>query len=475
MQKKKTQTFISIALAIGAMLIILWILIFQLHFFENQYDVNENSFTSDFVISEETVTATGTTSIGVVSEMFDPDYISATLYIEEVYVTTGDEIQEHTKLFKISDDSLEEARTELENAAEIADLAYRAGVIEYEQSKITAKYDYDITVLESEQAKEVYQETLDQIESNLEQAQNAVDEAEAQIEEYTDAIANDTYTDEYQVQEKLATYNNNLALLNTKSDEWGIPYSAFTSQMGGGGGYDQWELTTLQLLYAELEENLKDYEQAVSDYENAVENAQIQLDKLNVSIKSLKNTLYEAQENYDEKKIAAETSYQISLAKEDLATSDYETALSKAQEDYTALVDAKEEADDNLEEFESLIGDGYFYSSSSGTILMSRVSAESYLQGGSVVIAYSDPSIVTVSVDVDQADISKLSVGDSATLIIDSYGRYTGTISEINPISDSTNRTSITYAVTIEVYETDSMLTSNLTAEVYFNMGEQAQ
>ncbi len=428
------------------------------------------------VISEETVYASGTTSIGTVTEDFSPDYITTQLYIEAVYLSTGDEITEGTAILKISDDSLEEARKELEDASELADLAYRAGLIEYEQSKITTKYDYDSIVLEAKQALEVYNETIADLNLKLEEAEEAVSDAQEELDEYTDALNNDTYATKYTPKEKLALYNENLALLNSKSDEWGIPYSEYTSMVGGGGSsYDQWELITLKLLYAELEENLNECNQAQEDYDNAVENATLQVKKLTLSITTLKKILLETQESFETKKIEAETTYQIALAKSDMAQGDYDTALSKAEEEYDNLLDTKEEADDNLNEFEKLIGDGYLYSSSNGEVLKTLVTADSILQGDSIVMAYSNPDIVTISVSVDQADISKIDIGDQAYVLIEGYGNYTGVVEEIDPISTSTSRTSITYNVTVSIDSEDQSLTSNLTTEVYFNMGEQMQ
>jgi multidrug resistance efflux pump len=436
---------------------------------------SKNDFANGFVVTEDTVYAAGTTAIGVVSEEFEPDYITSDLYIEEVYVATGDVITEETKLLKISEDSIIDAREELETAAESADLAYRAGLIEYEQGKITAKYDYDITLLESEQAKEVYEDTMLELNSRLEEKQEAVEESEEIINTYTDAINNNTYASEYGVEEKQATYDENLAILQTKSEEWGIPYDAFISPGGGSSSYDPWELITLKELYEELEENLEDLEDAEEEYNNMIENASLLLAIEELNLESLKSELYEFQETYDIQAMEAETTYQKALAKSALVESDYETELSKIEEEYNDLLDAKEDADENLIEFEALIGDGYFYSSSAGTILRTAVSEDRYLLGESVVVEYSNPEIVTVSVDVDQADISKIDIGDSAYVIIDGYGEYMGIVEEINPISTSTSRTSITYEVTVSIESEDGNITSNLVAGVYFQMGEEAE
>jgi len=438
--------------------------------------------TTDFgnmTMGANTVSATGTTAVGMDTEEFEPDYITTELYIEEVYLSTGDEIEANTPILKISDDSITDARAELTAAATDATLAYRAGLIEHEQSKITAKYDYDVSVLTGQQAEDVYNATLASLDSTLADAKQQVTDAEDQIAEYTTALETDSYKEDYQVEEKLAAYNTNLALLQSKVAEWNIPYSAFMSSgasMGGGGStYDKWEVTTLNLLYAELAENETEYEKAQDDYDNAVAEAKLQLAQLNLSIETLKENLVQAQADYDTNKTQALTTYNTSLAKSKMAKDDYDTAIKKADETFSTLEATKTEADDNLTEFESLLGDGKLYTTNGGTILRVNVAAEDYLQGASMVLAYSNTDAITVAVSVAQADISKISIGDTANVIISGYGSYTGTVAEINPVSSSTSRTSITYDVTVTLDNTDSTLTSNLTAEVYFNVGGQTE
>ena len=64
-------------------------------------------------------------------------------------------------------------------------------------------------------------------------------------------------------------------------------------------------------------------------------------------------------------------------------------------------LNVKEEADENLQEFEEVIGDGYLYTTSAGTVMMVNVREETDLTGGSMVLAYSNPETVTVTASND--------------------------------------------------------------------------
>jgi hypothetical protein len=178
----------------------------------------------------------------------------------------------------------------------------------------------------------------------------------------------------------------------------------------------------------------------------------------------------EAKENYEIQAGQAKLTYETSLANAERAESDYETALEKAEADYETLKDDYEDARDNLELFESSVGDGYFYASGNGTILRVMVRAEQKLSGESTVFMYSNPDVMSVTVSVDQTDIAKLSVGDDAYVMSTSGDGYEGSIQSISPITSSESRTNVTYSVTVTLSGDTSSLKANQTVTVIFGI-----
>lgn len=106
------------------------------------------------------VTASGVTNVGTVSETFDVTELETELRIEQVYVASGDELKTGDKILKLTEESVENARKELQEKERDAELSYRTGAIEYERSKIAAEYDRDSTKLSGTQADGVYQDSL---------------------------------------------------------------------------------------------------------------------------------------------------------------------------------------------------------------------------------------------------------------------------------------------------------------------------
>lgn len=118
-------------------------------------------------------------------ETFEVENLSSAPVIEEVYVSSSQEIAEGDKVLKLTEESIAEARKELEKTLTEAELACRAGAIEYEQNKITAQYDYQSSLLAGEQASEVYQETIEGLTDSVTKAEEELADAKEQIEEYS--------------------------------------------------------------------------------------------------------------------------------------------------------------------------------------------------------------------------------------------------------------------------------------------------
>lgn len=445
---------------------------------------------SGLTFTEDMTAASGVTNVGITEASFDVENLTTELEIEEVYAVSGEEVTAGDKILKLTEDSVEEARKELERALEDAELAYRTGAIEYEQNLITAEYTRDSAILTGQQAKEVYDETVASLQSAVARAGEELQDAEDDIAEYESYVNDGSYKSYFKVDEYQAIYDENLKALTDKLDEWGIGWSQITGgsagsvQAGGTAGNvlgssgqdsNSSNVKTLASLYSILEQNLKDLEEAQEKYEDAVTNASFNLQTLQLKLPSLQQAVTEAKENYEIQLAQAKLTYETSLSSAERAESDYNTTVEKAESDLASLKSTYEDAKENLERFESSVGDGYFYASEDGTILRTMVRAEQTLTSDAVVFVYSNPKELTVTVSVDQADIAKLTVGDSAYVQTSAGSGYTGVITAIDPVSSSDSRTSVTYSVTVQinVEDEEDSLSANESVTVVFGMTEE--
>ena len=456
--------------------------------------LHKNSSRSEFTLpdnlaglnfTEDMIAASGVTNVGITEETFDVENLTTVLEIEEVYAASGEEVTVGDKILKLTEDSVEEARKELERALEDAELAYRTGAIEYEQDLITAEYTRNSAILTGQQAKEVYDETVASLQSAVTRAEEELQDAEDDIAEYESYVNDGSYKSYFKVDEYQAIYDENLKALTDKMDEWGISWSQVTGgggsvQIGGGAGANMQSGGTsnasiLASLYSILEQNLKDLEEAEDKYEDALTNAAFELQTLQLKLSSLQQAVTEAKEDYEIQLAQAKLTYETSLSGAERAESDYNTTVEKAKSDLAALKSTYEDAKENLELFESSVGDGYFYASEDGTILRTMVRAEQALTSDAVVFVYSNPKELTVTVSVDQSDITKLTVGDSAYVQSSAGSGYTGVITAIDPVSSSSSRTSVTYSVTVQinVEDEEDSLSANESVTVVFGMTEE--
>lgn len=435
--------------------------------------------------TEDMIAASGVTNVGITEASFDVENLTTELEIEEVYAVSGEEVTAGDKILKLTEDSVEEARKELERALEDAELAYRTGAIEYEQNLITAEYTRDSAILTGQQAKDVYDETVASLQSAVTRAEEELQDAEDDIAEYESYVNDGSYKSYFKVDEYQAIYDENLKALTDKMDEWGISWSQVTGgggsvQIGGGAGANMQSGGTsnasiLASLYSILEQNLKDLEEAEDKYEDALTNAAFELQTLQLKLSSLQQAVTEAKEDYEIQLAQAKLTYETSQSGAERAESDYNTTVEKAKSDLAALKSTYEDAKENLELFESSVGDGYFYASEDGTILRTMVRAEQALTSDAVVFVYSNPKELTVTVSVDQSDITKLTVGDSAYVQSSAGSGYTGVITAIDPVSSSSSRTSVTYSVTVQinVEDEEDSLSANESVTVVFGMTEE--
>lgn len=439
--------------------------------------------------TEDMTATSGVTNVGITEETFDVENLTTVLEIEEVYAASGEEVTAGDKILKLTEDSVEEARKELERALEDAELAYRTGAIEYEQNLITAEYTRDSAILTGQQAKDVYDETVASLQSAVTKAEEELQDAEDDIAEYESYVNDGSYKSYFKVDEYQAIYDENLKALTDKLDEWGISWSQVT---GSGGGSTQLSVdvsgnnaqlqsggtsnaSILASLYSILEQNLKDLEEAEDKYEDALTNAAFELQTLQLKLPSLQQAVTEAKENYEIQQAQAKLTYETSLSGAERAESDYNTTVEKAKSDLAALKSTYDDAKANLELFESSVGDGYFYASEDGTVLRIMVRAEQALTSDAVVFVYSNPKELTVTVSVDQSDITKLTVGDSAYVQSSAGSGYTGVITAIDPVSSSDSRTSVIYSVTVQinVEDEEDSLSANESVTVVFGMTEE--
>lgn len=596
-------------------------------------------------LSEDCVSATGLTSVGMLEEICGLGFLEDGLYVEETCLSTGDEVEAGTAVFKVSEESLENARRELEKQVQETALNVRQGAITYETGLVEAQKEKELAAVEADYAQSVYDNAVAAAQSEVDALQKKVDEAQEKADEYTASIETDYYYTYYEVAEKEATWKDNAAFLMELYNEWnvealediyggsggkngigyvtnqvsssgasssgastaqggsgttaglvfGVPSQSeaaggsasgvnfskesvagvfFTQEIvdgenietaeteesgaegnateesggtereeggsgetdtssgdesvdtensgaetenpagpetgnpggensgfgGGNGGFggenggfggsvsgndiriggsvnvgdDEIRYNIYLAMEEETEESEQAYEKALENYENAKELAAAGMAEAKSELAVLQAQLEEQQTVYEKAVISAKLAYDLAISGYENAQMVYESAVKQLEEEYEALKEEEETAAEHLELFEKTVGDGTFYTSSAGTVMMTMVRASQWITEDTVVIAYSNPDTVMIAANVDQADIASVEIGQEAFVMISGYGAYTGKVTSLNPVS-STGGSSVAYTVNVQLEGDISALEANLTAYVYLGLTKEEQ
>lgn len=203
----------------------------------------------------------GTTQIGTVSQMPEFTVNAVTMTVEEVYASSGDTVSKGDALFKLTDESMEAAKSYYEDAISDAENTLKTAEANLASGKLSAestKQDADLT---AQTAADSYQaqQSADAAQSTLEQAQKEFDSA---VETYNKNVE-ETNTEITELTDSLD---------DLKSDYEQAERDATTQKAELQNEYDT---AVVEGKYAG-----STYESTVSELESAVESAQDTLDTL---------------------------------------------------------------------------------------------------------------------------------------------------------------------------------------------------
>lgn len=114
---------------------------------------------------------------------------SVELEVAEVYVATGQVIEEGEALLKISEESIAEYRAEMEAAVKTATLNVKQEEINVESKRAEADYTYEMYLAKGKTAKETYDATITSLENEVADLEEELAEAEEEVAELEDELA----------------------------------------------------------------------------------------------------------------------------------------------------------------------------------------------------------------------------------------------------------------------------------------------
>lgn len=400
----------------------------------------------------------GTTQIGTVSQMPEFTVNAVTMTVEEVYASSGDTVSIGDALFKLTDESMEAAKSYYEDAISDAENTLKTAEANLASGKLSAestKQDADLT---AQTAADSYQAQVDALDAAVEEKKEAYDEAVEQISEYQTKIDNNDYYVECAIDEKKdAVDAATTALAQAQDTLTQAQQSADAAQ-------------------STLEQAQKEFDSAVETYNKNEEETNTEITELTDSLDDLKSDYEQAERDATTQKAELQNEYDTAVVEGKYAGSTYESTVSELE---SAVESAQDTLDTLKEEQTALLAleNGVVTADEDGTIAAVPYEAEDTLQSGTAFALYCDTQTIMISVEVPQENIAQVGVGDEVSVMIagNRDGAVTGTVSSIASSATTGGSVSnVTYAVIISIDNSDGRLGSGSSATVTFQ-GEQEE
>ena len=424
-----------------------------------QTDSTENSVKAQNTDQQESTDGSfseeGTTQIGTVSQMPEFTVNAVTMPVEEVYASSGDTVSKGDALFKLTDESMEAAKSDYEDAISDAENTLKTAEANLASGKFSAestKQDADLT---AQTAADSYQAQVDALDAAVEEKKEAYDEAVEQISEYQTKIDNNDYYVECAIDEKKAAVDAATTALAQAQDT--LTQAADAAQ-------------------STLEQAQKEFDSAVETYNKNVEETNTKITELTDSLDDLKSDYEQAERDATTQKAELQNEYDTAVVEGKYAGSTYESTVSELE---SAVESAQDTLDTLKEEQTALLAleNGVVTADEDGTIAAVPYEAEDTLQSGTAFALYCDTQTIMISVEVPQENIAQVGVGDEVSVMIagNRDGAVTGTVSSIASSATTGGSVSnVTYAVIISIDNSDGRLGSGSSATVTFQ-GEQEE
>lgn len=364
------------------------------------------------------------------------------LKIEEIYVASGQRIEEGDALIKLTEDSVSDVRRLLESAVVDARSAYNEAEAEYNLSVLEAQTTYDTQLVESEYAASIYSSKSQSVTNDIEAIQVEINQRNANISLLEEALeqAKEDYA------EALETYESACQSLEAADIDHTENFMTYQNA----------------------------YVSAQTQYQNAktaLEQAQQNLEDNTEEIASLEEQLANAQAKSAIDMLDAKEAYEEALIEGDNAQTTYNAQLESLEETLNEAEEEKNQVEEKLQAFEDFVGeDGILYADGSGIVTQVGYEAGDNLVQSGVILSYAAPDDMTISVDVTQEDVVDFAVGDLVEILFTAYEDtpYEGTILSIDTTATARNSNTISYTVVIGVNGDTELLYGGMTADITF-------
>ncbi len=373
---------------------------------------------------------------------------AADVIVEEIVVSVGQKVEAGDLLLKLTEDSVEEIRSQLQT--DLTEAKNDLSSIESDQrsSRLEAKQNYDSSILYGKFAQMEYEEAIEKDQENV-----------TSLEEKQEEL-----------QEELASYEEKLASIKEEYTEAVLYCTNITDTV------DSIDKTTDPTWYASLEGTRIEAQETVYSLEEDMEQLEANIEKSTEELENTTESLEQAKRNLELTKLSAQRDYDLRMLASNTAQESYDISIGYLEEEAAQQQKAYDSAKEKMDEFDSAISEYGIYAEEGGVITeISVASGDSITTGTEIVTMYTQNVTLTVSLEESDAEnVTEESVV-KVTLIPYPDLVFAGEVSEIGDAQYDNSTGTVYYDITVSIDGSQEEFYQGMTGEVTFITKETAE
>lgn len=367
---------------------------------------------------------------------------SQEMVIDSVHITVGQEIQAGDVLYTLTEDSVEEIRTQLEEDVEDTLADYQALTVEQQQSYLTAKQGYDTYVTNGSLAELTYNKELQDLQDKVDEAADTLEEKQNQVNENLEKLV--------ELQEELTSAKKDLkdaeaAVSENHDNRYNDPY------------------------YYTVYLNTRDMAQTIVDeIEEDIESLTDENETLLAEIGEATRSWNEACRNLESEKLTAQQTLETDQYYASVSSEWYSIQTTSLDNEKQSAYASYESAVKKLDEFNSYIVGNDVIAEYSGVVTeVPLEEGDGVIRNTSLVTLY-DASDVTMEITVSEDDYKAIDQDGEVNITYTAYPDvvYNGVISEVSDAAYDSSSGEVYYTITVTVQGDVSGLYEGMTGDV---------
>lgn len=367
---------------------------------------------------------------------------SQEMVIDSVHITVGQEIQAGDVLYTLTEDSVEEIRTQLEEDVEDTLVDYQALTVEQQQSYLTAKQGYDTYVTNGSLAELTYNKELQELQDKVDEAADTLEEKQNQVNENLEKLV--------ELQEELTSAKKDLkdaeaAVSENHDNRYNDPY------------------------YYTVYLNTRDMAQTIVDeIEEDIESLTDENETLLTEIGEATRSWNEACRNLESEKLTAQQTLETDQYYASVSSEWYSIQTTSLDNEKQSAYASYESAVKKLDEFNSYIVGNDVIAEYSGVVTEVPLEEGDGVTRNTSLVTLYDAFDVTMEITVSEDDYKAIDQDGEVNITYTAYPDvvYNGVISEVSDATYDSSSGEVYYTITVTVQGDVSGLYEGMTGDV---------